>query len=147
MLSAAEEAVTEQAAKEAGCDGYLLKPIAGLGAFQEAILSVMPDKNKVTPEWEAEFSADLGESDVLSQDLGNVLDLLEEALRENDDTELKYGAQFLLGVATTAGDEELSECARVLIERLMDGHPGHAATRSTIETLRKRLAGPIAAAS
>jgi len=41
ILSAADEDVTRQAAEDCGADGYLLKPIEGLGAFQEAILKAV----------------------------------------------------------------------------------------------------------
>lgn len=146
MLSASEEAVTEGAAKEAGADGYLLKPIEGLGAFQAAVLAVLPGKGAGAPEWEADFKTDLSESDVLVQDLGNVLDLFEEALRDPDEGALKFGAQFLLGVATTAGDVELAEGARVLSARLAEGHPGLAATHAAVDMLRARLGGPMAEA-
>jgi len=146
ILSAAEEDVAIKAVEESGADGYLMKPIESLGAFQEAILSVLPGTAKNGPDWNAEFSADMSHSDFYEQDLENVLDLLEEAVRDDNQAELAFAAQFLSGAASTVGDAELAECAKRLSTRLSEGHKGIAAAGSTIATVGSRLTGVISQA-
>lgn len=145
ILSAADEDVTRQAAEDCGADGYLLKPIEGLGAFQEAILKAVPGGARGLPDWEADFSAEMTGTDFYTQDLENALDLFEEAVREDACDELAFGAQFLAGAASTAGDKELEQCARAVSERLVSGHRGMAAAGIAIEMLSARLNGEMSA--
>lgn len=145
ILSAAEEDVARKAAEECGADGYLLKPIEGLGAFQEAVLSVIPGGAAGLPDWNAEFSAEMTGTDYFEQDLENALDLFEEAVRDDNCDELAFGAQFLAGVASTAADTELEECARSVTARLAGGHKGMAAAGIAIDMLNSRLAGEMSA--
>ncbi len=145
ILSAAEEEVTQNAMEQCGADAYLLKPIASLGEFQAAVLGVLPEGGAGLPDWNADFQAEISGTDYYEQDLGNVLDLFEEAVREDDASELAFGAQFLCGVASTAGDKELEDCARAVAVRVAGGHRGQAAAGIAIDMLNARLSGQMSA--
>jgi len=114
-------------------------------AFQEAVLGVLPGRADGLPDWNAEFSAELSGTDFFEQDLGNALDLFEEALRDDNPDELAFGAQFLAGVASTAGDKELEQCARKVSARLGSGHRGLSAASLVVDVLSSRLAGNLSA--
>lgn len=139
ILSAAEEAVAKQAALDCEADGYLLKPINSLGEFQAAVLGVLPGGATSQPDWDSEFSAKMSGTDFFEQDLGNALDLFEEAIREQNTSDLAFGAQFLSGVASTAGDTELEQCAKAVKLRLASGHRGLEAAGIAIDLLTQRL--------
>lgn len=145
ILTAADEDVARKAVETSGADGYLPKPIESLGAFQEAVLGVLPGRADGLPDWNAEFSAELSGTDFFEQDLGNALDLFEEALRDDNPDELAFGAQFLAGVASTAGDKELEQCARKVSARLGSGHRGLSAASLVVDVLSSRLAGNLSA--
>jgi len=145
ILSAADEDVGLKAVEEAGADGYLPKPIESLGAFQEAVLGVLPGTAAGLPDWNSEFSAEMSGTDFFEQDLENALDLFEEALRDDNSDELAFGAQFLAGVASTAGDKELEQCARAVSARLGSGHRGLAAAGIAVDMLSSRLSGEMSA--
>lgn len=146
ILSAVEEDVAIDAVRECGADGYLMKPITSLGAFQEAVLDVLPGGLVSLPEWDAEFNADMSDSEVYGQDLENALDLLEEALRDENRDELVFAAQFLAGTASTVGDQELTSCAQQLNKRLLDGHKGANAAQDAIGIIGSRLSGVVSEA-
>ncbi len=146
ILSGAEEDVAKKAVDDSGADNYLLKPIESLGVFQAAVLGVIPNGGPALPDWNSEFRADVSGTDFFEQDLENALDLFEEALREGDQDELGFGAQFLAGVASTAGDKELEQCARAVTARISNGHKGMAAAGIAIDMLTSRLRGDLSAA-
>lgn len=147
ILSAVDESVAVEAVKECGADGYLMKPIEGLGAFQQAVLSVVPRATAGSPDWDAEFKAEMSGTDFYSQDLENALDMIEEAIREGDKDELAFAAQFLMGTASTAADPELSQCAEALSMRLASGHRGAEAAGQAISLINSRLGNDLSAAS
>jgi len=145
ILSAAEEDVAKQAAQDCGADGYLLKPIESLGAFQAAILEALPGGGAGLPDWNSEFNTEMLGTDFYTLDLENALDLFEEAVREDASDGLAFGAQFLAGVAGTASDKELEQCARAVSDRLAGGHRGLAAAGIAIDMLTSRLSGEMSA--
>jgi response regulator RpfG family c-di-GMP phosphodiesterase len=145
ILSAADEDVARKAAEDCGADGYLPKPIENLGAFQAAVLDVLPGGAAGQPDWNSEFSTQMSGTDFFEQDLENALDLFEEALKEDDTQALAFGAQFLAGVASTAADQELEQCARAVSARLNSGHRGLAAAGTAVDVLSSRLRGDLSA--
>ena len=139
IVSGSEEDVTAVAAQSAGADGYIIKPIPGIVAFQNAILAVCPGREGNQADWASQFSPDVSKSDALMQDLENMQDLLREALDAGDTGNLMYCAQFLRGVAATAMDEELAEEANALSKRIVAGHAGKAAGQATLDLVSRRL--------
>ena len=139
LVSASEEDVVAVAAQSAEADGYLLKPIPGIVAFQNAILAACPGREGNQADWAAQFKPDISGSDALMHDLENVQDLLQEALSTGDFGKLMYCAQFLRGVAATADDADLAQAANALSARLVAGHPGKKAGQATLDVVNARI--------
>ncbi len=100
---------SEQVARDAGADAFLAKPIATVGQFQEVILSALPSMrpmlhavsdDQVTPDRLA-----------VRDDLARVAAVLAET---DDAATHAYVAQFLGGLARSAGDVELEAAAAEL---------------------------------
>ncbi|MGC8201792.1 response regulator [Aliiroseovarius sp. PTFE2010] len=110
----------EAAALKAGADRFLDKPIGSLAEFQSLILSVMPEDAQ--PVGLRQLSDDIVHPDPLAlmDDLAHVADILTAG---SDDNTLDYVAQFLAGVARSAGDEPLEKAASSLATRRMTGTP------------------------
>jgi len=99
------------AARAAGADGFLAKPLDRLDLFQTEMLRHLPAvRGKAGPR---PLPTDTIAPDPLAyrDDLDHMRDLLGTA---PDDTVLAYAAQFLSGVAHDAGDGALARAARGL---------------------------------
>lgn len=134
-------------AEASGCHGFLEKPIAGLGAFQQAVLACLPlDQRPRGPRTldrpgEAPLTPDpLALRDDLTEIAG--LLLLEEASR----ADLAYAVQFLRGLAQSAGDTELSLGVSALGRALAGQASGMIAAKRRLNALlRARICHPDAA--
>lgn len=97
-LSGAERGAWEAAARAAGAAACLEKPVASLRAFQECLLSLLPDRG---PLCCAEEEATGGAAEAaaiaaaLEQDVARALSLLETAVPAGDTDTVAYCAQFL----------------------------------------------------
>lgn len=91
-----------EAALAAGADGFLDKPIPGIAAFQEAILSRIPGR-------QAGEAGEMPQPDgaALRDDLARAADLLRA-----DSENAAYVAGFLEGIARSLGDAGLAGIAR-----------------------------------
>lgn len=104
----------------AGANGFIEKPISSLGAFQEKILSCLPTAARpsglhtITDE---EIWPDLI---ALQDDFVHIADLLTT---DGGEDMLDYIAQFLSGVARTAGDAEMETAAHTLADHREQGLP------------------------
>ncbi len=109
------EGVTWQAeALEAGAAACLEKPIASLRAFQECVLSVLPDAETRRRPDERELAL-TGRASVhaaLTEDLRRASALLAEALPAGDDETTAYCAQFLGSIGAMLDDAGLVAAAR-----------------------------------
>ncbi|MEM8555325.1 MAG: response regulator [Pseudomonadota bacterium] len=101
----------ETRAIAAGAQGFMEKPVANLGAFQQTILSFLPPESRplglrvmpddtVTPDRLA-----------LQDDIAHVAELLSAP---DQDRPVDYIAQFLSGVARSADDKPLCAAAEAL---------------------------------
>lgn len=108
ILGTSGDAAAEERALAAGADGFLLKPITNLAAFQQAVLVHLPDEQR--PFGLRPLSSDRIVPDpiALRDDLSHVADVLAAPV---DGQTLDYIAQFLASLATTAGDSGLAEAA------------------------------------
>ncbi|MGX0904267.1 DNA-binding response OmpR family regulator [Roseovarius sp. MBR-79] len=124
------------AARRAGADGFLPKPMVRLAEFQQAMLRHLPpDRCPVGPY-------------ALSQER-----ITPDRLAYRDDLEhvhavlaarpgaaaLSYAAQFLIGVAQAAGDPALAQAASGLT-----GHGPEAGLAHVMGLIEARLAEPVA---
>ena len=135
ILATSAESEEETAARAAGADGFLAKPVARLAEFQAAVLRHLPaDRQprgmRVAPE-------DVVEPDVLAyrDDLVQVAEVL--AKRSDDAGTLHYLAQFAGSIALSAGDDAMAR-AVARMEGAAPGSPPVVAFRALVEN---RLAG------
>ncbi len=110
----------ETDALKAGADGFLPKPMANLGAFQQVILNTLPRDRQ--PRGPRILCNDTVHPDPLAfhDDMVHASNLLE---LHDEGPVIDYVAQFLGGVARAADDTPLLDAATALAER----HRGDAA--------------------
>jgi Response regulator containing CheY-like receiver, AAA-type ATPase, and DNA-binding domains len=120
LLGMSGDSGTEALAAAAGADGFIEKPISSLGTFQECVLSCLP--GGVQPVGLHAVSSDEITPDpiALQDDFVHIADLLTTNGGENL---LDYIAQFLGGVARTAGDAEMEIAAKALAYHRENGMP------------------------
>jgi DNA-binding response OmpR family regulator len=98
----------------AGAAACLEKPIASLKAFQECVLSVLPDADARRRPDEREMlitdRASIGVA--LAEDLRRARALLADAIPAGDAETVAYCAQFLASVGEMLGDADLLAAAR-----------------------------------
>lgn len=117
------------AARDAGADGFLVKPLGSLAAFQHAILSRLPaDRRPNCPRPVREDHV-IPDPLALQDDLHLVVDILAD---QPGQRRLNYVAQFLHGIARSAEDTDLGDLASVLARP--DSDPAQVAA-----LLRQRL--------
>lgn len=120
LLGMSGDTGAESLARAAGADGFIAKPIANLGEFQEIILSAMPATARpagIYPVSNENISPD---PIALQDDFVHISDLM--TLNKGDDM-LDYIAQFLAGIARTADDSELIDAASSLASHREQGLP------------------------
>jgi DNA-binding response OmpR family regulator len=120
ILAISGDENVEAATLAAGADGFLAKPITSLAAFQQAILSRLPDDRQ--PTGPRQLSDETVEPDPLAfrDDMAHAADVLNDTKEEKT---LDYLAQFLGGVARSAGDGQLATAADNLARARMEGRP------------------------
>jgi DNA-binding response OmpR family regulator len=113
-LSGRERAEWQADAILAGAAACLEKPIESLRAFQECVLSVLPDaESRRRPDMrELALEGRASVLAALAEDLRRARSLLAEALPAGDAETIAYCAQFVGSVGEMLGDAELAEAAR-----------------------------------
>ena len=132
ILATSGDAGRGQAARAAGADGFLEKPLDSLARFHQEMLRHLP--------WQAApaFPRPVAEEPVMPDPIAYRDDLehMRELLRGYPDaTMLAYAAQFLSGVATAAGDPALASAAEGLA-----GHGAQAGVAHVTGLIEHRLA-------
>jgi CheY-like chemotaxis protein len=113
-LSGHERDTWQAEAMDAGAAACLEKPIASLRAFQECLLSVLPDAEtrRGPDERELALTGRASVGAALTEDMRRARSLLAEALPAGDLETVAYCAQFLGSVGEMLGDAELTAAAR-----------------------------------
>ncbi len=113
-LSGHERGSWQDAALAAGAAACLEKPIASLRAFQECVLSVLPDaESRRGPDVrDLALTGRASLDSALAEDLRRARALLAEAIPAGDDETVAYCAQFLGSVGEMLGDRDLFAAAR-----------------------------------
>lgn len=126
---------------EAGADGFLAKPITSLAAFQHAILSRLPADRQ--PAGLQELTDETIEPDLLAfrDDMAHAADVLSE---DQEGRTLDYLAQFVGGVARSAGDTPLATAAANLARSRLNGLPVGTETAVLAGMVQERLERKIA---
>lgn len=107
LLGMSGDPTCRAAALAAGADGFMEKPIAGLVAFQQALLALLPDRCSASMA-DVEVSADPA---ALHDDLSQVASALQTDPGED---QRRYLAGFLGGLARQSNDRLLSEASEML---------------------------------
>jgi CheY-like chemotaxis protein len=128
------------AAREAGAATCLEKPVAGLAAFQDCVLSLLPDRADEQAS-DADLSADAAAAllSAYEADLRRAHTMLVEAEASGDIETITYCAQFLGSVSGTYGDGALALAARELASGCVTGPADPVDLVALIELLRGRL--------
>lgn len=119
LLGTSGDPDAEARATKAGADGFIAKPVSSLAAFQMAILRHMPPEAQ--PPLPRALPQEWVEPDRLAfrDDMAHVASLLDSRVGDGSPSDAgltRYLAQFLAGVALSAGDEALVAAARDLAE-------------------------------
>lgn len=133
ILASSGDADAEDRALAAGADGFLPKPLASLGAFQQAILAHLPADR--SPNGLRAVSNDTVAPDpmALRDDLTHVADLLNDAPSSDS---LDYVTQFVGSIAIHTKDPALSDANKALARRRRSGEslrPGIARLASAVQ--------------
>jgi CheY-like chemotaxis protein len=126
------------AAIAAGADGFMAKPVTSVASFQTAILSRLPADRQPSgprPLIDENIRPD---PMALQDDIAHAAEVLNEA---QDGKVLDYVAQFLGGVARSAGDGDLAEAAARLAQVRRAGAPVASVTARIAGLVQDRLHG------
>ena len=124
------------AAAAAGAQGFLEKPVAGLGAFQEAILAHLPEQARPAGPRPIGVGTVAPDTFALKDDLAHAAEVL--AGRDADE-DIDYAAQFVASVARSAEDAPLAQAAQRLSEQLAAGAPSEDARGRLARAVQRRL--------
>ena len=117
-VSGGEIEIWGQRARAAGADAVLEKPIGGIAAFQDVVLSVLPDgEARREGRIPQPFLRPASSVDVIREDLSNAKELLKAALAAQDGGSLAYAGQFISSVAVMMNDKELEACAAMVTDQ------------------------------
>lgn len=136
VLGTSGDDFAEQVAIAAGADGFLPKPVTSLAAFQEIVLSRLPPERQ--PQGPRMVNEDVVSPDpiALKDDLAHVADVLEG---DPDGPTLDYVAQFVGGVARSAGDKPLHSAAKALAAARAAGAGARAQAAQVSGLVQERL--------
>ncbi|WP_353473833.1 response regulator [Salipiger sp. H15] len=141
VLGTSGDPFAENLMRAAGADGFLEKPLSSLLDFQNAILAALPASRRPC-------GIRLVPDDPICPDPLAYRDDIAHAaalLREEPEPELTdYLAQFLGGLARSAGDSALETAALRLAAARADPGPASAALAQLSALLQQRLATRVA---
>ncbi|RKF16417.1 response regulator [Roseovarius spongiae] len=151
-LAAAEPRVTsilatsgmdgaEADARAAGADGFIAKPLAHIGAFQQAILATLPAERR--PGGPRTLRDEVVRPDPLAyrDDMEHASTLLDQ---HQEGPVLDYVAQFLDGVARSAEDDQLVQAAGALARAPSAGPVSYTQLARLAGLVQERLVGRVA---
>lgn len=141
ILASSGDDHLEPAARAAGADGFLPKPLQNLGVFQLAILSALPAEKR--PGRPCAISTETITPDRIAfrDDMTHIAGLLGS---HGDGPELDYIAQFLSGVAKSAEDALLEQAAADLARARAQGDVSRPELARLAGLLQTRLRDRIA---
>lgn len=156
VLATSGDPFAQNLALAAGADAFLDKPLRSLMDFQNAIIAALPPERRpggvrlvpddpIHPDPLA-YRDDIAHAAALLQD-GALLDgtRQDEALQDGTDSALAdYLAQFLGGLARSAGDGALEGAALQLASARAEHRPTGPALAQLAALLRDRLATRVA---
>ncbi|WP_425101737.1 response regulator [Tropicibacter sp. S64] len=141
VLGTSGDTFSEDVAMAAGADGFLAKPIESVVVFQSKILSALPPERQ--PSGPRLVSNDPIHPDPLSfrDDMAHAAEVLDS---RGDGRMLDYVAQFLRGVAMSAGDAPLEVAAKDLSDARANGRPIQSVVARVAALIHDRLSEKVA---
>ena len=141
VLGTSGDSFAEDVAYAAGADGFFPKPVENLATFQNTIISCLPPERQ--PRGLRLVSEEPVRPDPLAyrDDMAHAADVLGD---DGDERMLDYIAQFLFGVAHSAGDLALRTAAEGLAEARAEGRPTKAEIARVAGLVQDRLADRVA---
>lgn len=141
LLGTSGDSFAEDVALAAGADGFLAKPVTSVAVFQNIILANLPQERR--PAGPRLIPDDPVRPDPLAyrDDMAHAADVLDD---RSDGRMLDYVAQFLSGVARSAGDRALADAADALAEARAESQPLQSPIARVAALVQDRLADRIA---
>jgi DNA-binding response OmpR family regulator len=130
----------EQAATQAGADGFMAKPLTSLASFQEMILQQLPGDQRPLEPRAVNDTRIRPDPMIYAEDLRHAAKLLEPGM---DADTLDYVVQFLLSLSHSAQDHALhTACLRLdAVASTCAPRPPRPIAMQTVQALlHKRLA-------
>ena len=121
VLAISGDSGLEDAAKAAGADHFFSKPLNSIAAFQSEILGRLPETARPIAPWPVHEDRVKPDELAFHDDLARVAEVIDAARTPE---EISYLAKFLLGVARSAGDEDLVDAAYSLEDHAADADAG-----------------------
>jgi len=125
----------EAAARAAGADGFLAKPVTGLALFQTEVLRHLGVERHPVGPWVPSNERVEPDRIAFRDDMAHVA----EVLSDGDDGALDYVAQFLSGVARSARDTDLVDAAGALARSRGEGRPTRTEVARIAGLVQERL--------
>jgi len=117
ILGTSGDDFAQEAALAAGADGFIAKPYGSLAEFQQAILRRLPDAYRPTVARVADNEAIQPDPVAFRDDLLHAAD----TLKDGDEELIDYVAQFLGGLARSAGDKGLLNAVKAVESARREG--------------------------
>lgn len=113
LMAISGDAHLARAARNAGADGFMAKPLTSLTAFQTAVLSHLPADRR--PNGPRAVAQDEITPDPIAytDDLAHAADVLGD---DQSEQSIAYVTQFLAGIALSAGDQSLQRATEDVID-------------------------------
>ncbi len=141
LLATSGDATAEGAALAAGADGFLLKPIESLSAFQNAVLAALPPGARPVEPPAPAPDRIAPDPLALRDDLAHAAEMLGSGA---EGAALDYLAQFLSGLARASHDAPLRAAAEALGRDRLAGRKTRAPVSRINALVRDRLAAGTA---
>ncbi|MGK7654014.1 response regulator [Roseovarius sp. B08] len=125
----------------AGADGFLDKPLDSLAAFQQGVLSALPETYRPSGPRALSQARITPDPMAYRDDMNHVASLLDDS---RDGPVLDYVAQFLDGVARSARDTALVQAAADLATARARGRTPNASVNALMDMVQERITRHVA---
>jgi DNA-binding NarL/FixJ family response regulator len=141
LLGLSGDSARQADAINAGADGFLGKPLDSLAAFQQVVLSALPESYRPAGPRNVSKMTISPDPMAYRDDMNRVADLLEE---NSDGPMLDYVAQFLDGVARSANDTALAHAAHDLAAARAQGRVSPDTVPALMDMIKARITRQVA---
>lgn len=141
ILGTSGDSFAEDVALAAGADGFLAKPVESVLRFQSEIISHLPPDRRPAGVRMASEEPVCPDPMAYRDDMALAADVLD---KDGDAQSLDYVAQFLRGVAVSAGDIALQRAAEDLAEARSEGRAATGDIARVTGLVQERLEDRVA---